>query len=51
MFIECKFSNEDIFKCANIELGRYSRMNVINFIILPKILGIKKGKDLDWYIA
>ena len=40
-----KFSNEDIFKCANTRLGRYRRsgLNVVNFILSPTVLGIRKG--------
>lgn len=42
---QCKFSEEDIYKCANTRLGWYRRsgMNVVNFILSPKVLGIKKG--------
>ena len=55
---KCKFSHEDIFKCANSRLGWYRRsgMNIVNFILSPKILGIKKGNrpglvnPLDYYL-
>jgi group II intron reverse transcriptase/maturase len=42
---KCRFQQEDIFKCANTRLGWYrrSRLNVVNFILSPKPLGIKKG--------
>ncbi len=42
---KCGFSEEDIYKCANTRLGWYRRsgMNVVNFIISPKILGTRKG--------
>ena len=42
---KCRFQQEDIFKCANTRLGWYrrSRLNVVNFILSPKLLGIKKG--------
>lgn len=42
---KCKFSEEDIYKFANIRLGWYRRsaMNILNFILSPRVLGIKKG--------
>lgn len=44
----CKFgfSEEEIYKCANTRLGWYRRsgMNVVNFILTPEVLGIKKGE-------
>lgn len=42
---KCRFSHEDIFKCANTRLGWYKRsaMDVVNFILSPKVLSIKKG--------
>lgn len=42
---QCKFSEEDIYKCANTRLGWYKRsgMNIVNFILSSKVLGIKKG--------
>ena len=41
----CNFSEEDIYKCANTRLGWYRRsgMNIVNFTLSPKVLGIKKG--------
>ena len=41
----CKFSAEDIYKCANSRLGWYRRsgMDIVNFILSPTVLGIKKG--------
>lgn len=55
---KCKFSKEDIYKCANTRLGWYKRsaMNVVNFTLSPKVLGIKKGErpglvnPLDYYL-
>ena len=43
---KCRFSHEDIFKCANTRLGWYKRsaMDVVNFILSPKVLSIKKGE-------
>ncbi len=42
---KCGFSEEDIYKCANTRLGWYRRsgLQVVNFTISPKVLGIKKG--------
>ena len=42
---DCNFSEEDIYKCANTRLGWYRRsgMNIVNFTLSPKVLGIKKG--------
>lgn len=41
----CNFTHEDIFKCANSRLGWYRRSsgNIVNFLISPVVLGIKKG--------
>lgn len=41
----CKFTHDDIFKCANSRLGWYRRStgNIVNFILSPTVLGIKKG--------
>lgn len=41
----CKFSVEDIYKCANSRLGWYRRsgMDIVNFILSPTVLSIKKG--------
>ena len=40
----CKFSEGDIYKCANTRLGWYRRsgMYIVNFILSPQILAIKK---------
>ena len=40
-----KFSEEEIYKCANTRLGWYRRsgMDVVNFILSPKVLSIGKG--------
>ena len=42
--LKCGFTEEDIFKVANSRLGWYRRcgMNVVNFILSPKVLSIKK---------
>ena len=42
-FGKCNFSDEDIFKVANSRLGWYRQcgMNVVNFALSPKILGLK----------
>lgn len=55
---QCKFSEEDIYKCANTRLGWYKRsgMNIVNFTLSPKVLGIKKGdrpglvNPLEYYL-
>ena len=55
---KCRFSHEDIFKCANTRLGWYRRsaMDVINFILSPKALSIEKEdrpglvNPLDYYL-
>lgn len=41
----CNFTHEDIYKCANSRLGWYRRSNgnVVNFLLSPVVLGIKKG--------
>ena len=41
----CKFTHDDIFKCANSRLGWYRRStgNIVNFLLSPTVLGIKKG--------
>ena len=46
---KCNFKDEDIFKVANSRLGWYRRsgMNVVNYILSPKVLALankKKGK-------
>lgn len=40
----CDFSDEEIYKCANTRLGWYRRsgLRVVNFILSPTILGIRK---------
>ena len=42
----CNFSDEEIYKCANTRLGWYRRsgLKVVNFILTPTILGIRKGE-------
>lgn len=42
----CNFTDEDIFKVANTRLGLYRQcgLNVINFIISPKVLAIPKAE-------
>lgn len=42
---KCKFKDEEIFKCANTRLGWYRRSGliVINCILSPTVLGIRKG--------
>lgn len=42
---KCGFSEENIYKCANTRLGWYRRsgMDVVNYTLSPKVLGIKKG--------
>lgn len=41
----CNFTQEDIFKCANSRLGWYRRSAgyIVNFLLSPTVLGIKKG--------
>lgn len=41
----CKFTHDDIFKCANSRLGWYRRStgNIVNFLLSLTVLGIKKG--------
>lgn len=55
----CNFSHEDIFKVANSRLGWYRKCsgNVVNFLLSPKVLAIKK-KDrpglvnpLEYYLS
>ena len=46
---KCNFEDEDIFKVANSRLGWYRRsgMNVVNYILSPKVLALankKKGR-------
>lgn len=42
---KCKMTNEDIHKTANTRLGLYRRSNghIINYLLSPKVLGIKKA--------
>ena len=42
--LKYKFDNEEIYKVANSRLGWYRRcgMNVVNFLLSPKVLAIKK---------
>lgn len=55
---KCGFREEDIYKCANTRLEWYRRstMNVVNFTLSLKVLGIKKGDrsglnhPLDYYL-
>ena len=44
----CKFTHDDIFKCANSRLGWYRRStgNIVNFLLSPTVLGIEKGDRL-----
>lgn len=56
---KCDFSEEDIFKVACSRLGWYKRcgMDVVNFILSPKVLAIRKGErpglvnPLKYYLA
>lgn len=55
---KCNFTDEDIFKVANTRLGLYRQcgMNIINFIISPKVLAIPKAErpglvnPLEYYL-
>ena len=55
---KCNFTDEDIYKVANSRLGLYRQcgMNVINFIISPKVLAIRKANrpglvnPLEYYL-
>ena len=42
---KCKFSDKDVFKCANTRLGWYRRSGliVVNCILSPTVLDIRKG--------
>lgn len=44
---KCNFSDEDIFKVANSRLGWYRRsgMNVVNFLLSPKVLALPNRKE------
>ena len=54
----CNFTDEEVFKVANSRLGLYRQcgMNVINFIISPKVLAIQKAErpglvnPLEYYL-
>ena len=54
----CSFTDEEVFKVANSRLGLYRQcgMNVINFIISPKVLAIQKAErpglvnPLEYYL-
>ena len=47
--LKCNFSGEDIFKVVNSWLDWYMRcgMNVVNFLLSPKVLAIKKEERPD----
>lgn len=55
---KCNLTDEDIFKVANTRLGLYRQcgMNVINFIISPKVLALPKAErpglvnPLEYYL-
>lgn len=55
---KCNFTDEDIFKVANSRLGLYRQcgMNVINFILSPTVLAIRKANrpglvnPLEYYL-
>lgn len=55
---KCNFTEEDIYKVANSRLGLYRQcgMNVINFIISPTVLAIRKANrsglvnPLEYYL-
>ena len=57
-YYKCRFSHEDMFKCANTRLGWYRRsaMDIVNFTLSPKVLGIRKGdrpglvNPLEYYL-
>ena len=56
---KCNFSREEIFKVANSRLGWYRKcgMDVVNFILTPKVLAIRKGdrpglvNPLEYYLS
>ena len=56
---KCNFTDEDIFKVANSRLGLYRQcgMNVINFILSPTVLAIRKANrpglvnPLEYYLG
>ena len=55
---KCNFNEEDIYKVANSRLGIYRQcgMNVINFILSPTVLAIRKANrpslvnPLEYYL-
>ena len=55
---KCNFTDEDIYKVANSRLGLYRQcgMNVINFILSPTVLAIRKANrpglvnPLEYYL-
>ena len=55
---KCKFSDEDIYACANTRLGLYRQcgMKTINFLLSPKVLAIQKANQpglvnpLEYYL-
>lgn len=57
--LKCNFSGEDIRKVANARLGWYKRSagQVVNFLLSPQVLGIKKADrpglvdPLEYYIS
>ena len=57
--LKCNFSDEDIRKVANARLGWYKRSagQVVNFLLSPQVLGIKKADrpglvdPLEYYIS
>lgn len=56
--LKCNFTHEDIYKVANSRLGWYRRcgMNVVNYLLSPKVLAIKKEErpglvnPLEYYL-
>ena len=44
---KCKLNTREIFSCANTRLGWYRRsvLDVVNFILSPTVLGIRKEID------
>lgn len=56
---KCNFRDEDIHKTANTRLGLYNRStcNVINYLLSPKVLEIKKAErsglivPLEYYLT
>ena len=56
---KCKFTNKDVYKVANSRLGLYRKcgMDVVNFILSPKVLAIRKGdrpglvNPLEYYLS